>query len=154
MKILGTLSLKLRELNNVILVPDGDMVNTWANPPKNLLALPGGHRPETIAYRHLFSMKDSDPFWKSINTTYTRQFAITSKGGKSLETGDDKKWVKNWYKEQSRYWGQGNLKLFKSWAQANKPECLKFCIKFIKLLKGRYKGDLPQEVISKTLAQF
>lgn len=154
LKYIGVLSKKLPLLQNVILVPDGDKAKTWTNPPKNLLALPGEKRPETLAYRHLFSMDSSDPFWRSISTTYTRQFAITSKGGNSLQKGDSKGWVKNWYTDQSQYWGRGNQKMFKSWAQANKTDCLDFCKKFIKLLRGRYKGDIPKTVIDRTLAVF
>jgi len=154
LKNLGILSEKLPELQDVILVPDGDMATTWTNPPKNLQALPGGKRPETLAYRHLYFMNDTDPFWKSISTTYSRQFAIIAKGGKSLETGDNKDWVKRWYTDQSNQWGRGNHKMFKSWVQANKADCLNFCKKFIKLLKRRYKGKIPQNVITRTLAEF
>lgn len=151
LKNLGNLSKKVSELRDVILIPDGDMAKTWRKPPQNLLALPGGKRPETLVYRYLFSMKDSDPFWTS---TYTRQYAITSKGGKSLEIGDDKRWVKSWYAKQSQHWGKGNQKVFKSWVMANKPDCLEFCKKFIKLLKRQYKGEIPQDVIRKVLAVF
>ena len=154
LKNLGVLSTKLPVLRDMILVPDGDMADTWTSPPKNLLALPGGKRPETLVYRQLYSMNDSDSFWNSISTTYTRQVAITSKGGNSLGTGDDKDWVKSWYKKQSKYWGRGNQKVFKSWVQANKSDCLKFCKKFIKLLRVRYKGDIPNTVIARILAEF
>ena len=154
LKNLGILSTKLPELKNVILVPDGDMANRWSNPPRNLLALPGKKRPETLVYQHLFSMKDSDPFWKNIHATYTKQFAITSKGGTALEEGDDKDWAKDWYKKQSRYWGRGNQKVFKSWVKSHKLECLEFCEKFIKLMRGRYKGEIPKSVIDRTLAEF
>lgn len=154
LKNLGVLSAKLPELSDVILVPDGDMANEWRNPPKNLLALPGGKRPETLIYRHLFSMNDSDPFWKTVGTTYTRQFAITSQGGTSLEKGNDKGWVKSWYKEQSPYWGYGNQKVFKSLVKANKKKYLEFCRKFVRLLKGRYRGEIPKNVINRVLAEF
>ena len=154
LKNLGVLSMKLPVLRNVVLVPDADMADTWTRPPRNLLALPGGTRPETLVYRQLYSMNDSDPFWNSISTTYTRQVAITSEGGNSLGIGDDKDWVKNWYKKQSKYWGLGNHKVFKSWVQANKSDCLKFCKKLIKLLRARYKGDIPKTVIARTLAKF
>ena len=56
--------------------------------------------------------------------------------------------------EQSPYWGRDNQKMFKSWIQANKSGCLEFCKKFIKLLKGRYKGEIPKAVIDRTLAEF
>ena len=130
------------------------MSKTWSNPPKNLVILPGGERPETLVYRHLFSMSDSAPFWGRPSAAYTRQFAIISKGGTTLGTGNDKQWVKNWYSEQSQYWQRGNARVFKSWVVANKPECLKFCMKFLKLLKGRYKGEIPKDVIDRTLAEL
>jgi len=154
LKNLGILSEKLPALQDVILVPDGDMAKTWTNPPKNLLALPGGKRPETLAYRHLYSMNSSDSFWRSISSTYTRQYAITSKEGKFLQTGDNKDWVKKWYTDQSKHWGRGNQKMFKSWVQANKVDCLNFCKKFISLLRGRYKGKIPKDVITRTFAEF
>lgn len=100
-------------------------------------------------------MKAAAPFWDKIGTTtYTRQVAIIAQGGTHLTTGDDKDWVKSWYGEQSSHWGPGAQKVFKSWVQANKKDCLEFCKKFLKLLKGRYKGVIPDEVINKTLDQF
>ncbi len=151
LKNLADMSKSLPLLQDMIFVPDGDMAKTWTNQPRNLLALPGGKRPETLVYQHLYNMKDADPFWGS---TYTRQFAITSKGGYSLRKGDSRDWVKKWYKKQSRHWGRGNQKVFKSWGYSHKSECLKFCKKFVKLIKGRYKGDIPQDVIDRVLAEF
>jgi predicted ATPase len=154
LKNLAEMSKALPELQNVLFVPDGDMAKIWTKPPKNLLALPGDKRPETLVYRHLFSMKESEPFWRKVGTTYTRQFAVTSKEGASLGKGDDKEWVKKWYNGQSQYWGRGNQKVFKSWVQAHKTECMEFCKKFIKLVKGRYRGEVPKDVIERTLAVF
>jgi len=154
LKTLANMSKSLPELKGMIFLPDGDMEKTWLHPPKNLLVLPGTERPETLIYKHLFSMLESDPFWKSISSAYTRQFAITSKGGTSLSHGDDKDWVKAWYRKQSKYWGRGNQKVFKSWVKAHKSECLKFCTKFVRLLKGRYKGEVPKDVIDRILSEF
>ena len=151
LKNLANLSKKLPDLQNIIFIPDGDMARTWKNPPGSLLPLPGLLRPETLVFRLLFNMKEADPFWV---TPYTRQYAITSKEGISLEKGDDKKWVKSWYDNQSSHWGRANQKVFKAWTRANKEDCLAFCEKFIALLKGRYKGDIPQELIDKIRAQF
>ncbi len=148
------MSKNLPALRSVIFVPDGDMAEEWTNPQKNLLALPGDKRPETLIYRHLFKMQDSDPFWKQCGKSYSRQFAITRKKGKFLGTGDDKKWVKNWYNGQSEHWGLYNQKAFKSWVKAHKPECLEFSRKFIKLLKQKYKGQIPKIKIDRTLAEF
>lgn len=152
LKNIALLSSKLPALEDVILIPDGDMAGAWPKRPKNLLPLPGGQRPETQIYHHLFDMKATDPFWKKAGPAYTKQFAIVSKGGTSKKRGNEKSWVKAWYAGQSAYWGQSNAKVFKSWVQANKPECLEFCKKFIKLLRARYKGQIPEEVIARTLA--
>lgn len=154
LKNLADMSKALPELQDIIFVPDGDMAKTWTNPPENLLALPGGERPETLIYRHLYNMKASDPFWRNVGSTYTKQVALTSKGGNSLDKGNEKKWVKDWYKKQSRYWGRGNYKVFKSWIQAHKSECFDFCNKFLKLLKARYRGEIPRDVIDRMLAEF
>lgn len=154
LKNLADMSKKLPVLQSAIFIPDGDMAKKWSKPTPNLLALPGGERPETLVYKHLFLMKDSNPFWKQCATTYTKQFALTSKGGTSLKKGDDKKWVKGWYKEQTQFWGRGNQKAFKSWVQVHKKECLDFCKKFIKLLRARYRGDIPQNVIDNVFEQF
>jgi predicted ATPase len=154
LKNLAEMSKKLPVLESAIFIPDGDMAKQWPKPPRNLLALPGRERPETLVYKHLFSMRDSDPFWKECGSTYTKQFALTSKGGTSLNKGDDKRWVKNWYNEQRRYWGRGKQKPFKSWVQAHRIECLDFCKQFIRLLRSRYRVDIPQNAIDKILEQF
>jgi hypothetical protein len=154
LKNLADMSNSLPALQDMIFVPDGDMAKTWTKPPQNLLPLPGDKRPETLVYQHLFKMKDADPFWETIGKTYTRQVAITSQGGTSITKGDDKIWVKNWYKGQSQFWGRGNQKVFKSWIQTHKSDCLDFCEKFLKLLKKLYKGELPMDEINKTLAKF
>jgi hypothetical protein len=156
LKNLADLSKSLPALRDMIFIPDGDMAKTWDNPPKNLISLPGEYRPETLVFRHLKMMKDSDPFWKSVSTNYTKQVAITSEGGTSLEKGDDKEWVKKWYKKQSQYqyWGRSNGKVFQSWVKANKENCREFCNKFIKLLQARYRGKIPQETIERALSIF
>ena len=154
LKNLADISKKLPELQNVIFLPDGDLARTWHHPPKNLLALPGDARPETMVYRHLFQMQDRDPFWKTIGPTYSRQYAITSQGGTAIERGDDKDWVKDWFRNQASHWGRRNKKVFDSWINSNKPDCLRFCRAFLKLLKGRYKGDMPKDVIARTIKRI
>ncbi len=152
LKNLGMLSTQLTILQDIIVVPDGDMATTWNTTPPNMVVLPGGASPETLLYRHLYSLPSNDKFWGAPRATYTRQFAITRQGGTSPSKGDDKEWVKRWYRHQSPYWGRGNARAFKSWVAANKAECLEFCKKFIKLLKARYSGEIPKDVIDRALA--
>jgi predicted ATPase len=152
MKRFASLSKSIPVLSDVIFVVDGDMINEWRKPPRNLITLPGYARPETLIFRHLYNMTESNPFWKSVNTTYSRRVAITKYRPKSIEKGDEKQWVKTWYQKQSRYWGRENKKVFKSWVQDNKGECLDFCNKFIRLLKNKFNGDIPPETIERAVS--
>ena len=98
-------------------------------------------------------MRESDPFWQ-LPTGYRRQFAITREKGRTLEQGENKAWVKEWYRRQSKHWGRAQERMFKSWIQAHKPECLVFCKTFLKLLNGRYKTGIPKSVVDRIVAQF
>lgn len=156
LKNFADISIMLPELNDVIFVPDGDMSKTWPDPPKNTVFLPGEERPETLVFKHLFDLKEADPFWKKAGTTYTRQVAIVAPGGGStIKKGNEKRWVKKWYREQSPHWGRGNNKVFKSWIASHKPECLEFCTRFIELINRCHKGaGVPKQLEQKVLAQF
>lgn len=152
LKNIGEMSRSLPELKDLILVTDGDMASTWQNPPQSLIIMPGDARPETLVYRDLYRRKESDPLWKIIGKTYRRQFAIISQEGTTLEKGDNKDWVKSWYANQRQYWGRGNAKVFNAWVAANKSDCFAFTKNFIKLLRARYKGEIPKDVIDRALA--
>jgi len=154
LKNLGDMSKKLTELQSVVFVADGDMEKTWKRPPRSLVCLPGGERPETVIYKHLFNMRALDPFWKKCASTYSRQEAITKTGGNSIEKGNDKEWVKNWYRTQQKYWGRRCGHVFKSWAEAHKKECLEFCRKVVKVLNRVSSGGIPREVIEKLYKQY
>ena len=151
LKNLAEMSKSLPVLQDLIFIPDSDMFKTWTYKPKNLLVLPGYHRPETLVYRHLFALKDADQFW---NNSYTRQVAITVKGGRDLATGDNKKWVKKWYSLHGSHWGRGKKKVFESWINIHKDDCLAFTNKFIKLLKQKYKGEISKDIIKRMRDQF
>ena len=71
-----------------------------------------------------------------------------------MHKGNNKVWVKQWYKRQKPHWGQGANKAFKSWVVGHKPECLVFTKKFLKLLKDCYKGKIPNDVIARALVPF
>lgn len=154
LKTLGDITPKVPALADVVMVLDGDMRSQFKSPPTNLVFLPGSHRPETMIYRHLYQMTDTDPFWKSCGPTYSRQEAILSKGGTSLSKGDEKKWVKNWFQNQSVYWGKQNKIAYSSWVQANKADCLLFAKEFAKRARQRYKGSIPRGITDKIYAKF
>jgi hypothetical protein len=149
------MSRSVPELQDIVLLADGDMSIRWKkHARRNLTCLPGNQRPETLIYRHLFHMTDSDPFWRKCAPTYTRQVAMTAPGCHSIQYGDDKERVKRWYQAQSMYWGRGQKLAFESWKQANKAECLAFCQMFVKLIRGKYRGEIPKRVIDRIHAQY
>ena len=155
LKNAAQMSKAIPEMRDLILIPDGDMSDKWKKEHlNNLLPLPGGERPETLAYKHLYNMSDSDPFWKKCSSTYTRQVAITKVGGVSEKVGDDKEWVKKWYKGQCAHWGKGKHRVFKSWVHGHRRECLAFWEKFYKLLRERYSGEIPQHLLDGVAAVF
>lgn len=159
MKSMANLSRKgIRELQSVIFVADGDMKREWSQKskvPTNVIFLPGDSRPETLIYRELFSRSESDSFWKKPNTSYTKRAALTSKGGRTIEKGDDKNWVKNWFQEQKPFWGREGNRAFKAWVKSNPELCLEFCRSFIKLLRTKYKGGkIPPELVRKIYEQY
>jgi len=141
-------------LKEVVFITDGDMAKEWQRKPENLIALPGGKSPEMLIFQHLSSLRESDPFWESIGASYTKQFAITDEVGSSVDRIHDTAWVKSWYQRQRPYWGDRKNAALKSWIHANPEECLRFCKKFIKLLRGRYRGEVPESLIEKVYAQY
>src|SRR5690606_12034107 len=136
----------------IIFISDGDIDTDKGS--KNYISLPGGFRPETLMYRHLFSLAGSDPFWHSCGPNYNRQVAITSQGGKLLSTGDDKKWVKKWYKSETRQWGDSDSKIIKSGITHNRELCVPFCTEVLALIKARYIGSISMELEKSCLDLF
>lgn len=155
---LASLSLKVPELEKVILIPDGDVksdLKVYAEKSKNLIFLPGDLYPEALLYNCLKNLSDADSFWCECPArSYSKQVAIIKPGKVPPDPNDAKKWYKNWYEDQSKYWGKGNRKAFLKWAINNKELCREFCREFFKILKRISPDAIPQEKIQSILGKY
>lgn len=61
----------------------------------------------------LCGLKDADPFWESISTTYTRQCIITKWKHDFYKYDNMSCFLVAWYKEQSQFWGRSDHKFLK-----------------------------------------
>ncbi len=151
---LASLSLKVPELEKVILIPDGD-VKDYIKKSKTLVFLPGSSRPETLLYECLKKLSDMDPFWQDCPANgYSRQVAILKPGKIPTEPNEAKKWYKNWYKTQSQYWGRANKVAFSKWVTSNKVLCKEFCQEFFKILKRISPEAIPKEKTKGILEKY
>lgn len=155
---LASLSLKVPELEKVILIPDGDVkvdLKVYEERSKNLIFLPGSLCPEALLYNCLKNLSDADPFWRECPACgYSRQVAITKAGKVPADPNEAKKWYKIWYNEQSKYWGRGNRKAFSQWAINNKELCVEFCREFFKILKRISPDAIPKEKTQSILGKY
>ncbi len=144
------LALQVPEFAKVVMILDGD-VKKSSKIPKNLLFLPGDERPETVIYKWLKKLSDADSFWKEITGTgygYTKQFAI---GRYNSIKNKDKKFYKNWYKEQHPYWGRAINIVFEKWADRNKDLCKRFCNDFLKIFDQVSPRTLPIDLMNQII---
>lgn len=151
---LASLSLKVPELKKVILIPDGDVRGSMKE-SGNIVFLPGNSRPETLLYDCFKSLSDTDRFWRDCRAGgYSKQVAILKPGKIPKEPIEAKKWYKNWYKAQSRYWGMAKKIAFSKWASNNKALCRDFCREFLKTFKRISHEDIPKEKIKCILEKY
>lgn len=147
-------SLNVPELEKVILIPDGD-VKGHTKKSENLIFLPGDSRPETLLHECLKNLKDADPFWRQCPADgYTKQVAILKPGGVPLGSNEAKAWYKNWYKEQSKFWGASNRIAFSKWTEINKDSCRQFCQEFFKVLRRVSSEAIPKEKTESILEKY
>ena len=76
--------------------------------------MPGDSRPEDVFYNFLRTLQGNDAFWGGTGG-YTQQ--VCFKNQPSIST--DRHVMKNWFVEQSQYWGRGCSKLFNRWKKDN-----------------------------------
>lgn len=65
----------------------------------------------------LSGLKEADPFWESISTNYTKQFAITIWKNDFYRYDSASEWLRNWHSTQSIFWGAGDKPLLKRMKQ-------------------------------------
>lgn len=115
---------KIPELENVIFVPDGDMLWAKNSKNKNVVALPGNEPIEKQICDMLFSLPANDNFWKNCSGKYYNK-SVAIGNFVNLDATDIDA-VKKWYCEQKPYWGTGLSIVFDKYYEKHKPECEKF----------------------------
>lgn len=149
---------KIPELSNIILIPDGDKAEEVKKVSKgstNIVCLPGNEALEKTIFNFLKGLSSSHSFWKKCEGIgYNRQTAILDAGTPPKNTKEEKKWLKNWYKKQSPFWGRGNKIVFDAWAAKETKMCLEFCNSFLKALKKSSSHKIPKDIEEKILSRF
>lgn len=108
---------RLPALNSSIFLLDGDVP---IKKQKNVLQLPGGDNPEKLAYKLLDSIGGENEFW-NIPAGFTKQFCF-----KDCDTSENKNKVKEWFRNQKRYWGRMGSKMWTLWRISNLEIVKKF----------------------------
>lgn len=124
LRIIADNASKIPELENVIFVPDGDMLWAKNSKNKNVVALPGNEPIEKQIFYMLKSLRADDDFWKNCSGKYyNKNFAI---GNDVNLDASDIKAVKRWYCKQKPFWGPGLSIVFELYFETHKSECEKF----------------------------
>lgn len=148
LKDLAIVAAKVAEFKKVILIPDGDVKSEFKE-AQNIIFLPGTERPETLLYKCLASLAEGDAFWKKCNSiNYTKKVAISKYDDPPAGNKEARRWYKNWYEEQSEFWGRSNRIAYEKWANCNKKLCEEFYKEFYKILR-RINPSVPKGIIKK-----
>ncbi len=106
---------KIPVFKKSIFVLDGDQSNALRNNrcPRVLL-LPGSKSPENVFFEYLRNLPANDYFWGKTGE-YVQQVCF-----RDLPTlSEDRAVMKEWFKNQSIYWGKGCSRLFNHWKKNN-----------------------------------
>jgi predicted ATPase len=148
LKNLAAFASKVPEFGEIILIPDGDVREEF-EPSRNLVFLPGKERPETLLYKCLKNISESDDFWtKSSSGGYNKKVAFKNYRIIPNNAKEAKDFYKGWYKEQSKHWKPSDKIVYEKWADSNKELCKQFCKEFFKILK-RINPSVPRKIIQK-----
>lgn len=132
-ELIGLKDRRIREFTQNLIVLDGDQSDT----SKNVLLLPGKYGPDKLLHDFLMALPEESDFWpdNKITGTYSKQVCFRDyREPASAEEGVQRKFYKDWFKEQcdNHWWGSNNLAAFKYWISQN-PDVVKvFENKFIK----------------------
>ena len=109
---------KMKCFDNFIFVLDGDCRDKaeYKN-LKNVVFLPGTYPPESIMFKFLKELPDTDPFWQ--NEQY---FDYNACFNGYLDNPSDVNRHKNWYEKQRDFLGKGLSRFFKRWKQDNQTD--------------------------------
>ena len=94
---------------------------------KNVICLPGSTSPERELATFLSdsdTIKDAHPFWKSLNSDYSRQVCFRDQTIEEIQADRNK--AKAWFKSQTPLWGKQSNKAIALWAKEHQEEVATF----------------------------
>lgn len=130
----------------VVLDGDVDRNDHYNHVANKLILLPGPKSPEQLVADWINGLSDRDPFWKSINAGYTRQFCFQNYHYNDLT---DRMKAKAWFQSQcvKDVWGITAHRMMTHWKKCHKAEVDAFVDGFEKMI-GRIikeRGMNPEE---------
>lgn len=106
-----------------LVILDGDVEENEHTKRVNhqYITLPGPQKPEQVVAEWLYNLSDRDPFWKTINPGYSKQYCFQTYHYQSLSNRDN---AKAWFQSQCtpQIWGKNAQKMMKRWKRDHKDE--------------------------------
>lgn len=130
----------------VVLDGDVDKNEHYNHVASKVVLLPGPKSPEQMIADWINGLSDTHKFWKSINTSYRRQFCFRDYHYNEL---NDRVKAKAWFQSQCKkeIWGTTAHKMMKFWKEEHKDEVETFVADFEKMIKKiiKERGMKPEE---------
>ena len=131
-----------------LVVLDGDVEKTehYNHVASKIILLPGPKSPEQMVADWINGLSDADPFWKSINRGYSRQYCFQDYHYAELT---DRTKAKAWFQSQctKEIWGTSASKMMKYWKKSHQDLVDAFVADFEKMIKRiiKERGMSPEE---------
>lgn len=131
-----------------LVVLDGDVEKTehYNHVASKIILLPGPKSPEQMVADWINGLSDADPFWKSINRGYSRQYCFQDDHYAELT---DRTKAKAWFQSQctKEIWGTTASKMMKYWKKSHQDLVDAFVADFEKMIKRiiKERGMSPEE---------
>lgn len=131
-----------------LVVLDGDVEKTehYNHVASKIILLPGPKSPEQMVADWINGLSDADPFWKSINRGYSRQYCFQDYHYAELT---DRTKAKAWFQSQctKEIWGTTASKMMKYWKKSHQDLVDAFVADFEKMIKRiiKERGMSPEE---------
>lgn len=130
----------------VVLDGDVDKNEHYSHVVSKVLLLPGPKSPEQMVAEWINGLSDTDPFWKSVNAGYSRQYCFQTYHYADLT---DRNKAKAWFQSQcaKEVWGTTAHKMMKYWKKAHQTEVDTFVSDFKKMISKiiKERGMSPEE---------
>lgn len=142
----------LKELNNSIIVLDGDVKEgktrkkflKLSNQRKNVIALPGNTSPEAYIMDFLDDLNDNHPFWGDFDTFYSKNYYNQHCISKEKRYNKNSRNInKKWWKNNYNYWNKTEL------SNALHQKCLNKKSQLLENLKQGYNIIASKALIPK-----